>query len=230
MKLTASNIRFRYPAKGGILRRILASLMPFLVRPAPSAAWILDGVTLDFEPGCLNILQGFSGSGKSTALKLLAGLLKPTTGSITAPSGRAVTDRRYTREEMGYVFQANNLLPNASVRRNIELAWAASGMSREEGREETERLLRFVGLEAYGDRAPETLSGGQQQRAGIARALAKRPRVLLMDEPTSGLDDENTERILQIIRDLPQTTVCVVATHDHRLIEHAGKIIRFPLA
>lgn len=209
MNLRVRDIRFRYSEK---------------------STWVLNGHTRDYAPGGFIAFQGYSGSGKSTLLKVIGGLMPPTSGEVISPLGRSASSHEYLLKEVGYVFQQLNLLPTAPVRRNIELAWAASGMNPAEATRETARILDFVGLGDLANRTPETLSGGQQQRAAIARALVKHPSVLLMDEPTTGLDDENTGRILEIIAALPKETVCIVATHDHRILPAAREIVKFPLA
>lgn len=227
MNLSVKNLHFRYGES--FLRKCSRSVRSLAGLPVVDPPWVIDGFSFDFTPGGFIALQGYSGSGKSTVLKLAAGFLSPTSGSITAPSGRCVRTSGFRRAEVGYVFQQLNLLPRASVSRNIMLAWAASGMNPAEAARESARILAFVGLDGMGERTPDTLSGGQQQRAAIARALVKRPSVLLMDEPTSGLDDGNTDKIREIISVLSPNTVCVVATHDARLLGDARTIVRFPL-
>lgn len=185
---------------------------------------VLADFSTAFRPG-LTLIKGFSGCGKSTLLKLIAGYLRPTRGSIRLPGGLRPSDPDYQRSRLGFVFQQLNLLPLASVRRNLELVGALAGLPRAKVRERSDHYLHLLGLEELADRLPSTLSGGQQQRAAIARALVKEPAVLLLDEPTSGLDDLNCRVIMKLLgHHLPPDCICLVATHDHRLeaLPHEG--------
>lgn len=190
--------------------------------------FVIRGYSKEFHPG-VTLLKGYSGCGKSTLLKLLAGpaYLRPVEGSVSL-GGRAV-DAETARTGVGFVFQQLNLLPLASIGRNIAMAGLLAGLSSAEVRARTSAILASVGLAEYESRPPETLSGGQQQRAALARALVKRPRVLLLDEPTSGLDDTNTAMIMDIVSGLSRETVCIISTHDARLLPLASEIILFPL-
>lgn len=185
---------------------------------------VLNGFNATFRPG-LTLIKGFSGCGKSTLLKLIAGYLSPSAGTIGLPGGHRPDDLAWQRTQLGFVFQQLNLLPLASVRRNLELVGALAGLSADIVRERVDRHLALLGLEPYAHRTPSALSGGQQQRAAIARALIKQPRVFLLDEPTSGLDDLNCRVIMNLLaHHLPSGCVCLVATHDQRLetIPHEG--------
>lgn len=174
---------------------------------------IFEDLDLVLEPG-VTLAKGFSGCGKSTLLRLVAGLMRPKSGSIRTSSPHRVGSSAYLRWDVGFVFQQLNLLPLASVRRNIRIAVEMAGGKQSE----VDRWIAKLGLEGYAKETPAKLSGGQQQRAAIARALAKKPSILLLDEPTSGLDDLNTQVILGAIRnDLPADAVCLIATHDTRL-------------
>jgi len=174
-------------------------------------------------PG-ITLLKGYSGCGKSTLLRLIAGFLMPGRGVITTSSRHAVGTPMFLRHEVGFVFQQLNLLPLASVRRNISLAATMANLPASAA----EPWLEILGLTPYADIKPVRLSGGQQQRAAIARALAKSPTLLLLDEPTSGLDDLNTQIIAKALRDnLPDQTACIIATHDSRLTSIADEILDF---
>jgi len=132
------------------------------------------------------------------------------------------------RGALGFVFQQLNLLPLATVERNLEIVGAVAGLSRRILRERIEHLLPRLGLLEFRQRKPTQLSGGQQQRAALARALIKSPRVLLLDEPTSGLDDLNTRVILRLLREeLPEGCICLIATHDARLNDLTNATLDF---
>ncbi|MET0262256.1 MAG: ATP-binding cassette domain-containing protein [Rariglobus sp.] len=184
---------------------------------------VLDRFDAHFSPG-LTLIKGFSGCGKSTLLKLVAGYLRATSGTLTVPGARA-PDAAFQRRHLGFVFQQLNLLPLATLRRNLELIGALAELPRNQVRAQTEKYLALLGLEEFAERLPSTLSGGQQQRAAIARAFIKEPTVLLLDEPTSGLDDLNCRVIMKLLGShLPPACVCLVATHDQRLsaLPHEG--------
>lgn len=184
---------------------------------------VFNGLDLVLEPG-ITLAKGFSGCGKSTLLRLVAGLIKPDSGRIVATSPHRVGSPAFLRYEIGFVFQQLNLLPLASVRRNIHLAVEMAGRDASE----VDEWIDLLGLTKYADQKPMKLSGGQQQRASIARALAKRPPILLLDEPTSGLDDLNTMVISKAIRSaLAPDSVCLIATHDKRLDPIADEILDF---
>ncbi|WP_411826262.1 ATP-binding cassette domain-containing protein [Luteolibacter sp. AS25] len=185
---------------------------------------MLDDFNMSFS--CkTTILKGYSGCGKSTLLRLIGGLLLPRSGEVKVESLSAVDSTRYLRKEMSFVFQSLNLLPLASVSRNIRISAQIAGVDIAYGESWLERL----GLEEFRDRSVEKLSGGQKQRVAIARALAKKPQVLLLDEPTSGLDDENTDIIKKAVEDFVSNkeTICVIATHDSRLNALADELVDF---
>lgn len=177
---------------------------------------VFDAFNATFKPG-LTLIKGFSGCGKSTLLKLIAGYLRPTAGRIALPGG-ASHGTAFQRRDLGFVFQQLNLLPLASVRRNLALVGAFAGLSLVETNTRMHKYLALLGLEEFADREPGSLSGGQQQRAAIARALIKEPTVFLLDEPTSGLDDLNCRVIMNLLcAHLPPGCICLIATHDQRL-------------
>lgn len=189
--------------------------------------WVIREFSHDFRPG-ITLIKGASGCGKSTLLRLLAGYLEPADGSIELPDGRNPRDPRFQRRELGFVFQQLNLLPLATVARNLEMAGTLAGLSSEDTAEKTQRWLGLLGLREFADRRPASLSGGQQQRAAIARALIKEPIVLLLDEPTSGLDDLNTQVIANTLRQfVTGPRYCVICTHDHRLDFLAHEVLDF---
>jgi len=188
-----------------------------------STAQVFEGLNLELKPG-ITLAKGFSGCGKSTLLRLVAGLLAPTAGKIEADSPHKVGSPAFLRFEIGFVFQQLNLLPLASVERNVRLAVEMAGGDVDEVRD----WLELLGLAKYAKSKPSKLSGGQQQRASIARALSKKPSILLLDEPTSGLDDLNTQVIAKAIKNtLAPDSVCLIATHDRRLDLIADEILDF---
>ena len=186
----------------------------------------VDGVSLSVERGEFVALFGSSGSGKSTLLNLLAGLDRPTSGSIrVAEQDLAALSSpelaRYRRETAAMVFQSFNLLPRMTLEENVELPLRLAEVDRaERGTRVTEALDR-VGLAPRWKHRPAELSGGEQQRGAIARALVNRPSILFADEPTGNLDSKNGENILQLLVEI-QKTLCmtvVLVTHERLLAE-----------
>jgi putative ABC transport system ATP-binding protein len=195
-----------------------------------AAVHALRGVTIDVPPGQFTAVMGPSGSGKSTLMHLLAGLDRPTEGTvrvggqdITRMSDRALTKLR--RRHIGFVFQTFNLLPTLTAQENILLPLSIAG--RRPDREAVDALIARVGLAERRGHRPSELSGGQQQRVAIARALVTRPTVLFADEPTGNLDSSAGGAILDLLRDAVdvdgQTTVMV--THDPRAAAHADRVL-----
>jgi len=190
----------------------------------------LRGVSVAIERGRLTAVMGPSGSGKSTLMHILAGLDKPTGGTvhiagteITALGDNELT--RLRREHIGFVFQFFNLLPMLNARENITLPLTIAGETPEDGW--VEKVVSDVGLSDRLSHRPAELSGGQQQRVAIARALVSKPTVLFADEPTGNLDSTTGQEILHLLRDsvdsMQQTTVMV--THDPRAAAIADKIL-----
>ena len=190
----------------------------------------LRGVSVDVGKGQLTAVMGPSGSGKSTLMHILAGLDKPTSGSV-AVGGTEITtlgDTELTklrREHIGFVFQFFNLLPMLNARENIVLPLSIAGEKPEEGW--LEQVVSDVGL---GDRLthkPAELSGGQQQRVAIARALVSRPEVLFADEPTGNLDSKTGGEILELLRHSSQEQgqTIVMVTHEPRAAAIADRVL-----
>jgi sulfate/thiosulfate transport system ATP-binding protein len=176
---------------------------------------VVNDVTLKVEQGEFLVLLGPSGSGKSTLLRAIAGLTEIDHGRVSL-HGRDVTGMSAREREVGFVFQHYALFRHMTVAHNIEFALQVRGVRAAERRARRDELLRFVALDGMGDRLPGELSGGQQQRVAVARALAHRPKVLLMDEPFGALDakirEELRRTIRQIQRELGIATIFV--THD----------------
>ena len=187
---------------------------------------VLDHFSHTFRPG-ITVLKGYSGSGKTTLLKLLAGYLKADSGKIITPTGTRVTSRRYHRRDVAYMFQGINLLPLMSVERNLRLAAEMAMLPGKQWKPRCEALLTDLGLQELRHRRADKLSGGQAQRAALARTLMKDARTVLLDEPTSGLDDANTTIIKNLVLKDAARRICIISTHDARLLELADEIIDF---
>lgn len=189
--------------------------------------WVIQSFAHEFRPG-ITLIKGASGCGKSTLLRMIAGYLEPERGSILTPAGQSPASKDYQRRDVGYVFQQLNLLPLATVERNLEMAGSLAGLPMEETGRRAAIWLKTLGLEEFGKRRPMSLSGGQQQRAAIARALVKEPQVLLLDEPTSGLDDLNTQVISRALENFVSgPRICVICSHDARLDLIADEVLDF---
>jgi putative ABC transport system ATP-binding protein len=195
-----------------------------------TAVEALRGVTLDIERGRLTAVAGPSGSGKSTLMHLLAGLDKPTEGSVAIDGVdlASLNDTQLTklrRKHVGFVFQFFNLLPMLTAEENVLLPLSLAG--EKPNTEWIEQVLDRVGLADRRTHRPSELSGGQQQRVAVARALISRPTVLFADEPTGNLDSATGNEILTLVREsvdvYGQTTVMV--THDPRAAEIADRVV-----
>jgi ABC-type lipoprotein export system ATPase subunit len=196
-------------------------------RYRPIQPWIIDHFTHSFRPG-VTLIKGASGCGKSTLLRLLAGFLNPQHGTILTPLGTPPVETRFQRRALGFVFQQLNLLPLATVERNLALAGSLAELPAAQIATNSAHWLSLLGLETYARRLPQSLSGGQQQRAALARALVREPTVLLLDEPTSGLDDLNTRVIVRALEHFViDGRICVISSHDPRLDSLADEILDF---
>jgi putative ABC transport system ATP-binding protein len=195
-----------------------------------AAVRALDGVTVGFPEGRFTAIMGPSGSGKSTLMHILAGLDRPTSGSVVL-DGVEITeldDKRLTelrRERVGFVFQSYNLLPVLDARENIVLPLSIAGKRPDP--EWLDRLIDTVGLRDRLDHRPSELSGGQQQRVAVARALASRPAVVFADEPTGNLDSKASAELLSLLRrsvdEFSQTVIMV--THDATAASYADRLL-----
>jgi putative ABC transport system ATP-binding protein len=201
-----------------------------LSKSLPSGArtlTILEGVDLAIDAGELVAILGPSGSGKSTLLGLLAGLDRPSSGSVRL-EGRALErlgedELAVLRRRVGFVFQSFQLLSNLTARENVLVPLELTGVA--SARERTDAALAEVGLEERGHHYPSQLSGGEQQRVAVARAFAPRPSVLFADEPTGNLDNETGARVLELLLDMRARhgTTLVLVTHDAQIAERAPR-------
>ncbi|MGC9221049.1 MAG: ABC transporter ATP-binding protein [Solirubrobacteraceae bacterium] len=189
---------------------------------------VIRDVSFTVEPGCVVALTGPSGAGKTTLLQMIGSLDRPSSGSIYVDevAVNALRDPvRYRRETVGFVFQLHHLLPQLTVRDNVELPMVASHVHKHTRHERSAELLEAVGLDARSGALPADLSGGERQRVAIARALAGRPRLILADEPTGSLDGDSAARVWALLvqaRDRFGSTV-IVASHDESLMSHVDR-------
>ena len=194
----------------------------------------VDGVSLTIEPGEFVALLGQSGSGKSTLLNLLAGLDRPTSGSVLV-HGRDLAKLSseelagYRQNEVGMVFQAFHLIASMTTAENVELPMRFAEVNRTERAQRSRESLERVGLDNRLEHRPSELSGGEQQRVSLARALANKPSLLLADEPTGNLDSRTGEDILNLIRDLSLSLgmTVVMVTHERALAERFAERLIF---
>jgi putative ABC transport system ATP-binding protein len=190
----------------------------------------LRGVSLEIERGKLTAVMGPSGSGKSTLMHILAGLDKPTSGTVTI-GGEEITsmnDNELTflrRKHIGFVFQFYNLLPMLSAEENIKLPLSVAGAKAEDGW--FQELVAKIGIKDRLSHRPSELSGGQQQRVAVARSLVSKPTVVFADEPTGNLDSKSSSEILKLLRDSCDTygQTIVMVTHDPRAAAIADRIL-----
>ncbi|MFW6092326.1 MAG: cell division ATP-binding protein FtsE [Pseudomonadota bacterium] len=187
----------------------------------------LKELTASFEAGSMSFLTGHSGAGKSTFLKLLLCLDRPTRGQILVNgvnvSQLAPARLAYYRQHLGAVFQDHHLLPQRSVFHNVALPLRVTGLRERDVARRVRGALSRVALLGKERLLPRHLSTGEQQRVGIARAVVNRPKILLADEPTGNLDPELSRDIMQVFRQFHQVgTTVIVASHDRDLIESMG--------
>lgn len=192
----------------------------------------VDDVTLSFEKGEFTAIVGPSGSGKTTFLNLLGGLDKPSSGEIIVDkvslgnlNSRQLVDFRL--HNIGFVFQAYNLIPVLTAAENVEFIMHLQGKNRQERQIRTTELLEAVGLKDRMKSRPAKLSGGQQQRVAVARALASKPKFILADEPTANLDSKSAETLLDIMEKLnkEENITFIFSTHDPRVMKKARRVI-----
>jgi putative ABC transport system ATP-binding protein len=192
----------------------------------------VNGVDLTFEEGEFTAIVGPSGSGKTTLLNIIGGLDDATEGTVTIDnvtinqlSARKLTDFRM--KNIGFVFQAYNLIPVLTAKENVEFIMHLQGSNKKDREARTTELLKAVGLGDLMNRRPSKLSGGQQQRVAVARALASKPKFVLADEPTANLDSKSTENLLDIMEKLnkEEKITFIFSTHDARVVNKARRVI-----
>lgn len=188
---------------------------------------VLKGITMNIEKGQMCVIQGTSGSGKSTLLNCIGGLDLPEQGSIQVDKKEIVGLKPeelsdYRREYLGFVFQFYNLVPNLSVKENIQVCEYLT-----EHPLVLEELLDTLGLTEHQDKFPSQLSGGQQQRCAIARALIKNPKLLLCDEPTGALDSGTSKDILILLEEINRKygTTMLIVTHNNSIKDMVHKVV-----
>ena len=190
------------------------------------------GVDLTITSGEFSAIVGPSGSGKTTFLNVISGLDSPTDGKvwlngklISKMSGRELSDFR--RDNIGFIFQAYNLIPVLTVEENVEYVMLLQGVERAERHKRVVEILDFIGLTGLEKRKPPKLSGGQQQRVAIARAMVSNPSLILADEPTANLDSKTGAGLLDMMRELNEKMkmTFLFSTHDPMVMERARRVI-----
>ena len=192
----------------------------------------LNGIDLTITSGEFTALVGPSGSGKTTFLNIISGLETPTEGKVWL-SGKAISEMSgnelsdFRRDNIGFIFQAYNLIPVLTVEENVEYIMLLAGVSKKERHERVKKILEAVGLEDVEDRLPTQLSGGQQQRVAIARAMVSEPTIILADEPTANLDSKTGSDLLEMMRRLNDNTgmTFIFSTHDPMVMDSARRLI-----
>ncbi len=193
-----------------------------------SRVHVLQGVTAGVEKGKICVMLGSSGCGKSTLLNIIGGIEKADRGSVSI-NGEKLADMNekklslYRRNHLGYVFQFYNLIPNLTVRENIEV-----GAFLGKNTLDIDDLLHTLGLWEHRNKIPNQLSGGQQQRTSIGRAMVKNPDLLLCDEPTGALDYKTSKDILQLIEDVNKKygNTIIIVTHNDAIKNMADQVIK----
>lgn len=189
---------------------------------------VLKGVSFSIEKGSICVLLGPSGSGKSTLLNIIGGIDSADSGSICM-NGELLENMQekelslYRRKHLGYIFQAYNLIPNLTVKENIE-----AGVYLSENPLDIDELIKILGLWEHKDKMPNQLSGGQQQRTAIGRAVVKNPDILLCDEPTGALDYNTSKEILALLEQVNEMYNCtiIMVTHNDAFKHMADRVIK----
>ena len=196
-------------------------------------AHVLKDINLTVEEGEFVSIMGPSGGGKSTLLYLLGGLDMPTSGTVKVNNVdlRTLDDKglcKMRNEDVGFVFQFYNLVPNLNVEDNICLPLMIAGKSKSEYKDKLDECLRVIGMEDKRKRTPRELSGGQQQRVAIARSLVFDPKIIFLDEPIGNLDTKTGTRIMELFRDINQkyNKTIVQVTHSESAAQYGTKLVK----
>jgi len=192
----------------------------------------VNGVSIDFEEGEFAAVVGPSGSGKTTLLNMLGGLDRPTSGEVKI-AGEKIWDLKskklidFRLHNIGFVFQAYNLIPVLTAKENVEFIMHLQGRNKHDRDARVKELLEAVGLGDRLNSRPSKLSGGQQQRVAVARALASKPKFILADEPTANLDSKSTENLLDMMEKLnkEENITFIFSTHDQRVVNKARRVV-----
>lgn len=192
----------------------------------------LDNINLEIQDGEICCLFGTSGSGKSTLLNMLAGLEKPTRGSVIIKNFHVekmneVQLARFRQKYIGFVFQSYNLIPSLTALENVSLPLMFQGVKKTQREKRAKEMLTAVGLEHRINHKPNEMSGGQQQRVSIARAFVNRPQILFADEPTGNLDTATTEEVMDIITSIAReyNQTLIIVSHDREIANYANRIV-----
>ena len=197
----------------------------------PGDTVALSNVSLDINEGELIFIAGPSGAGKSTLMKLIAGMERPSGGTLQV-SGQDMrklnrTTLPFLRRKLGLILQQHRLLNDRSVLANVMLPLQVSGTRTQEAEQRARVALERVGLGDKASAAPMTLSGGEQQRVSIARAIVHKPRIILADEPTANLDRDSGRLVIDMLEAFNAAGVtCVISTHDERLLQGADRVVQ----
>lgn len=194
---------------------------------------ILKGITLSINQGEIVAIVGESGSGKSTFLNILGGLMAANEGEITINNERIdkLNENKlalFRRDNLGFIFQSYNLMPQLTALENVEMPLIFSGVTKDERIKKAKEMIDRVGLTERMNHKPNELSGGQQQRVSVARALINNPKVILADEPTGNLDSKTSVEILNLIKELNENynMTFIIVTHSKVVYKYAHRIIR----
>ena len=197
------------------------------------AVHALRDVDLEIDSGDFVCLSGPSGSGKTTLLNMIGGLDRATSGEIIVSNQRVDQLDKGDLAEMrlrniGFIFQAYNLIPVLTARENVEFVMQLQGIAADVRRQKSTEILDEVGLSGLEDRNPAELSGGQQQRVAVARALVSEPALILADEPTANLDSVTAEKLMELLRHLNDEhgITFVISTHDKLVMSHARRLLK----
>jgi putative ABC transport system ATP-binding protein len=193
----------------------------------------LDGVSLEVKKGGFVCLRSPSGGGKTTLLNVMGGLDRPDSGEVLV-AGKRIDNlskgqlAHIRLHQIGFVFQAYNLIPVLTARENVEFVMQVQGVPVAERRRRSTEILAEVGLAGLEDRRPAKMSGGQQQRVAVARAIVSNPAIVLADEPTANLDSRTASHLMELFVELNENhgTTLIIATHDQMVMGYAKRLIR----